>query len=485
MPIMCACARTSAECKFHQHSTSGGKCIVQIGQFGKRSAVCKGCRLQVYDFGKVRTCLAHLPTEFTGLKLWGTQLFCPGSDTGVASEFVAHSVKLNAPAHASSLCPSTASISESTPASALSDALAPEAVSSAFQYLPSNKRPLDDQTNFPHWAVHHFWVELRSAASPWDAFLTDPVHIACLKSWQPMPQALWSYSVVAGKDCPLPGAANCVGLKLRDASELMPCGEALSMLAAGIPIQYVKDIFSMRVLAKYGGVWGDLDMFCLKPPGLNASDAIVVVAEPHSRPSTWTRGRSATRFTLALFGAPPACTVFGSLDSKWSRKWWKRTVDIMNGKKERPEQDGNGWMANTDDFTAAVFDLIAAAFPVRIMHPWQACPYPINFKPKDMLEVLQGCVPGSGEVELSDARPMAPLNYTLTYEAPSMLELKQYASMINLWHRQWAPEENSKWTVDLLDRMLHALGLIRSSHITEKVTTVSPASVLVPCLHAF
>ena len=169
--------------------------------------------------------------------------------------------------------------------------------------------------------IHHLWVNMAQEAKP-DMGMSS-VNLACLKSWTPQQQWLWTYSTTGAADL----HAIVPGLEIRDSREIMGPGVVLSLLAGQVPIQIVKDIFSMQVLAMHGGMWADLDMYWLGRHIPLHESGYAFSLEPHSRPATSYMGRSTDRVTLALFALPKGARLAVKCHTEWLCKWLKWAYD--------------------------------------------------------------------------------------------------------------------------------------------------------------
>ena len=169
--------------------------------------------------------------------------------------------------------------------------------------------------------IHHLWVNMAQEAKP-DMGMSS-VNLACLKSWIPQQQWLWTYSTTGAADL----HAIVPGLEIRDAREIMGPGVVLSLLAGQVPIQIVKDIFSMQVLAMRGGMWADLDMYWLGRHIPVHESGYAFSLEPHSRPATSYMGRSTDRVTLALFALPKGAHLAVKCHTEWLCKLLKWAYD--------------------------------------------------------------------------------------------------------------------------------------------------------------
>lgn len=288
----------------------------------------------------------------------------------------------------------------------------------------------------PEGIVHHLWIEMELAspshepcASIWQRVLDDPVIMLCLKSWSLRPQILWTYSPVSPGQG-LPGAV-IPGIVLRDAGHLMLPGEALSLLAAGMPVQLLKDILSMLALFHYGGIWADLDAFCVRPPALNLN-MVYAVIEPHSRHAGLVHGRKTERFSLYMMATPAGIPLYKRLADRWCAKYMAAAIkSLTSGTPGHAfSTDGTTWMDNTKEYTAAV-QALRTENPdlVSLLHPWQALPFHQNLSLAQWITVKQGTE--------HVCRPLSDLDYTCRYPLPAWIELRTYCFAFNLWSRQW------------------------------------------------
>lgn len=315
--------------------------------------------------------------------------------------------------------------------------------------IATHKRKRSLLASSPKGSVHHLWIELelvppseKPCASVWRRVLDDPVAMLCLMSWSVCPQVLWTYSPVDPEQG-LPGAV-IPGLVLRDAALLMPPGEALSLLAAGMPVQLLKDILSMLALSRYGGIWADLDAFCLRPPGLDINKVYAVI-EPHSRHAGLVHGRASERFSLYLMATPANIPLYERLAERWRAKYMALAVKVLTSGTPVAAfaTDGTAWMQNTKEYTSELQTLQSDTPDlVVLLHPWQALPFHQNMG----LEQWAAMKKGGEHV----CRPLRALIYTCPYPVPTWAELQTFCFAINLWSRQWKGKGKAKFVQTVL-----------------------------------
>ena len=149
--------------------------------------------------------------------------------------------------------------------------------------------------------VHRVWIDLSSIGSralghkPQPSKLPD-LAISCLRSWSPQPQMLWTHSAMEQYDIP--------GLTVMALNALMPGGIVAFMLAGNVPVQFIKDILSMRILHAHGGMFLDMDMYWLGRVIQVGADGYLFAEEPHSRKTGMFLGRSHHYPNLAMFAMP-------------------------------------------------------------------------------------------------------------------------------------------------------------------------------------
>ena len=274
--------------------------------------------------------------------------------------------------------------------------------------------------------IHHLWVNVAQQA---DVAMSS-VHLACLKSWSPHRQWLWTYCTSGGADF----HAIAPGLEVRDAKEIMHPGVVLSLLTGQVPIQIVKDIFSMKVLAMHGGVWADLDMYWLGRHIPLHESGYAFALEPHSRPASSYFGRAHDRITLALFAMPKGAGLGEKCHTEWLGKWMKWAY--KNYDDAVPLIDWNAtavqtlWMQNTTRLTTLVMAM-KEELGFNILHmPLILAPLSMKLSCQDWQMLLsQPATPGLASNFVMD--------YNQAYRSPSVQDMMLHTCTVNLWSRQW------------------------------------------------
>ena len=87
-------------------------------------------------------------------------------------------------------------------------------------------------------------------------------------------------------------------------------------------MHFLKDILSMLALFRYGGIWADLDAFCLRPPELDRN-MVYAVIEPHSCHAGEVHGRGSERYSLYLMASPAGIPLYlyQGLAKRWRAKF--------------------------------------------------------------------------------------------------------------------------------------------------------------------
>jgi hypothetical protein len=192
--------------------------------------------------------------------------------------------------------------------------------------------------------VHHVWIQADGATTI-PSILSELCMLA-LRSWQPMRQIVWAFA---------PVAVGITGVSVRHAGHLMPPAQVAFWIANGVPVQMIKDVLSMRAIAREGGLFADLDVMWLGRPLSIAPSGYLIPVEPHSRSTGKVFGRAERYPTLALFAMPKGSDLASQLDRMFTQRWHTHACEFAKSKDPVPvNESSKKWMANTRDFKDAI-----------------------------------------------------------------------------------------------------------------------------------
>lgn len=281
--------------------------------------------------------------------------------------------------------------------------------------------------------IHHVWLQLPGASGP------SPLNMECMASWEPMPQRLW-VSHELGEDEAAWLAIHCPSLQIRPVSNVFSMHQIAGWLSSNIPVQIVKDMVSMAILAACGGLFADLDIYWLgKQPG-NFFQGNWFHLEPH--PSAGRRfSRLSDRVTLAILAMPKDSAVANELLQSWKAFWSSYAVGQVTSAEQTNWDSLNVvtglWMRNTNDLHKKIGSQLHQA----IQQPIVAIPWP-----KNLTMACTGCIV-SGQVDNHASR--ATLDYAQAYPLPSLKTVAKFTIAVNLWVRQWK-EPVTAWALKAL-----------------------------------
>ena len=260
--------------------------------------------------------------------------------------------------------------------------------------------------------------------------------VACLRSWDRHPQFLWHYPEDPW-ECPcLPGVV------LMHAGTVLPREEARDLMARNVPVQMVKDIISMHVLHKFGGVWADLDIFCLGLP-IPTYKGYMLCQEPPNRPAGLPMSRTWNALTLSILAMPMQAPKANELAHEFKAFWTDHADKVKAGKRAPVDWAASPvhkmWMENTRALSKQICGVPAAKRQkgpgtwepksmYRVLSSIYAVPLPMRLRgfSFDTATLLEG-VPG----------PTAHADGCII---PPLWDVATRSVTINLWSRQWKPE---------------------------------------------
>ncbi len=273
------------------------------------------------------------------------------------------------------------------------------------------------RSKMPAWAslaqdgvIHHLWIDGSGEQEP--PGLSDEC-LECLQSWVPRLQCLWLYA-----DLPLP---SWPGLRKCDLQCILPRGRAQWLLLNNVPVQVVKDMLSLRILARHGGIFTDLDIFSLGRE-IPLRDGYVFTQEPETG-LQGTRKRKVSLLSLQFLGAP-VNTCLAGVGKHMERLWHAYAKKVLNKKCEPKDwrKKHTLWMRNTrmfSDFVRANDSLSQAVRPPIYHLPLGASCR--NLPPFDA---------GDDGARVDYAQG----------EEPSRASMVRHSLTLGIWARQWPPE---------------------------------------------
>ena len=275
--------------------------------------------------------------------------------------------------------------------------------------------------------VHHLWLPVGAFPTTEEAkpgkVPLPAGELACLASWQPHPQILWTYTEI---DLP-PALAPAVLLAPLD--DFMPSTMARWLLAFGVPVQMVKDILSLMILHAHGGLFTDLDVFWLgrpvpKPEGFTFGD------EPPSQVAGAVKGRQWNAVHLGLLGMPKGHPLPKELAEKFLQYWTQvalRGVEVGCPAEETTQR--KDWMHNTKLLSSRVAACPRLAACVQV--PLTLLPLTRRMSLRQFEDLAAAAAEEAAVT--SDGR----VDITVPYRLPSLALMAQRSCTVNLWLRHW------------------------------------------------
>ena len=274
--------------------------------------------------------------------------------------------------------------------------------------------------------VHHLWIQVNNRPLP-------KLAVQCCSSWHAHPQWLWIY---CAKDLPEAIFKDAPStMVLKDLSDIMKPGEVASLLDCDVPVQFIKDMLSFRILYCHGGLFVDLDIWCLSGTMDLSPDHVHLALEPHhvGKDSSMPRARKTQRYTLALLAMPILCPIarlmFDALRTKWRTFAMSNWAKAMKGQDITTEWRSSPlWMYNTNLFTQTMHKFEDVA---RIVHP------PVKFVPLPHKMTLAIVLAMQAGPRTSSCVLLQPQDLSKPYKVPSLLDLQDHCWTVNMWSRQW------------------------------------------------
>lgn len=396
MVRLCACDRD--QCSAESHADKA-HCTKQVGPKSAPLSMCKACEHQVFDAWVTRTEAISAP-----LKHFRSQHVL---QEGLAK---AQEVKKGASSKRPrySFPPSLDQTAKASPVIAVS-------TSSASQL------------------VHHLWIDLPGAVGPSASLSLPALAQRCLRAWEPCEQWLWVFGPVHADE-----HIQIQNLHIQDASAVLPAGMCLSMLAGQVPVQIVKDIFSMKVLHIHGGTWADLDILWLGKPLPIPKCGYLFSLEPHVKCEGHFLARTHDRVTLALLSMPKHSPQALALYHQMLSKWKAFAIQHFEAGAKVVDWECSSmsslWMWNTDQLTTSALHLVDKHGPDIVLKPHVLCPLPMRLTASEWIAV-------DTTVSSMSSAPVSSgaTDFTLPYEVPSAADMALHSVTVNLWSRQWHP----------------------------------------------
>lgn len=283
--------------------------------------------------------------------------------------------------------------------------------------------------------IHRLWINLGPVDEAPAASLRlqlGPLGMQRLKTWQPCVQWFWVYYMSVSEKALLEAEVKGLQVKFIEAYHLHPNAVA-ALLACGTPLQFIKDILSLKVLHTYGGIFADLDVIWLGVPFPVSKAGYMFGLEPHPRESGAFMGNKVERLTLSILAAPKDSAPIHLMYQKLLTHWMNFALSVFSGKKQAL-QIGTGWhkdwMWNTN-----VVTLMVKKYPTlfaAIQKPVVLRPFPKALNAEGLTHVIKGLV--DNEVL------HRPNNMSQPYACPSLATVAKYTVVIDTWERQWAAD---------------------------------------------
>ena len=310
--------------------------------------------------------------------------------------------------------------------------------------------PPDPPTVTTVMMAHRVWLDLsviesrsmiHSAKLP--SKLPD-MAITCLRSWSPQPQLLWTYSAIEDY--------SILGLTVMALNTLMPGAMVAFMLAGNVPVQFIKDMLSMRILHQCGGLFMDMDIYWLGRPIQLSDHGYLFPEEPHCRQTGLWLGRVHRYPNLAMFAMPAGSEVAKALAHRWEDHWYTHAHAVLAKKKAAvdPWESDHGWMWNTRALQSAI------AHDPKLKSAYRA---PIFFCPWSKALTLELF----NNLEVGEAQaPCLDNDLAIPYVQPCVKTIAMHSMCMNLWQRQWTePGLQVKVLAQCAGIRSHNLGLDR------------------------
>jgi hypothetical protein len=266
------------------------------------------------------------------------------------------------------------------------------------------------------------------------------IAMSCLRSWSPQPQILWTYSAME--------QLGIVGLTIKALDMIMLPGTVAFMLAGNVPVQFLKDILSMGIVHRCGGLFMDMDMYWLGQNVQLHGPGFLFPEEPHGRRTGLWLGRSHPYPNLAMFAMPKGAELARSLARTWEDRWFGHAHAVLDG--HVPAVDSwdthHDWMWNTRSLQ------LQLSKDPQLMQAFRApiwfCPFSKTLT-MDIYNRLE---------QAEEHSPCLVNDLAIDYKQPSMKTIARHSMCLNLWHRQW--------TKPLQDKVMAQCATIRAHNLS-------------------
>ena len=281
----------------------------------------------------------------------------------------------------------------------------------------------------PGLIVHHLWINMGLQASLGELGLSNMAN-QCLMSWVPCEQWLWVYSPDLAMDHNVPA-----NVRIMDAQDILPAAYVVAMLLGNVPIQFIKDIFSMKAIHAHGGLWTDMDILWLGRPLAQGESGYIFTVEPHTKPASQPFGRSSHRVSLAIFGLPRGAKLAKDLGDGWLQHWLQFALRQYSAPEAIDWTSWDAqkglWMYNTRQFTMQAIAIAAIQGSAVLRVPLEFMPLGMRLKPSDWPALQQALRATEPQLAIAD------ITYNEAFLQSSCADMAAYSCTVNLWDRQW------------------------------------------------
>lgn len=417
MPTYCTCSKPA--CVALRHS-AGQKCTAQVRTAGQ---TCRLCSQQLWNEDAESAVDQHpIASSFLSRCAAQTQEIGPAHQTGpilpiTNQQQQPNSIKADGDGHKFGVC-NDAARHELTPFN---------------RPLKRSFQSVTQDCNRDIQLIHHLWINVGPVDE--DPAISMELQLGALglrrlRTWQPCRQWFWVYYMSKSEREWLETKVVGLQVKFLETHHLHPNSVA-ALIACGAPLQFIKDILSLKLLHTYGGIYSDLDVIWLGVPFPISEAGYMFGLEPPPRPANAFMGIKKERLTLSILAAPKASTPIHAVYLKIFTHWQKFALDVFLGKK-KALVIGSGWhkdwMWNTNTMTEAVKNdpiLLAA-----VQRPVTLRPFPMKFNTTSMAEAFD-------RTEVDDTVLNEAVDLEKPYICPSMATVAKYSVAIDTWQRQW------------------------------------------------
>ena len=197
-------------------------------------------------------------------------------------------------------------------------------------------------------AVHHFWI--FSGTTRMDATASGKLMPFCLLSHQPLPQILWTYEASRCES----QVVGVQGILIKNPESLMPRCQVEFMLENNVPPQFIKDIMSMKLLHRFGGVFTDSDVMGMGAPMSRlAPGGFCLIKEP---PFPRRRYEPVCLAHIGLpKGSPEAWRAGQEMEHQWMQ-WAAEVRTQLRRPLDWQQPHPQEWMSNTKRVTSIILE---------------------------------------------------------------------------------------------------------------------------------